>query len=413
MTRALLALAALLLAGCGDRARPVRVTVVGVDGAAWRVVDPLLARGELPNLARLVAAGVRGPLRSEAPLVSPAVWTTIATGVSRQRHGILDFTVAGRIAMSLDRRAPALWTLASAAGLRSALIGWWATYPAETIAGAVVSERALKLRDEDLGFVLGERRGTAKLANLVHPPDVLAKLRDVIAAAPATGEGPLAVAARMRTEDASVAHALLRLRETMGPFALEMILMRGVDVVSHHYWKFYEPDAAVYAAAERPTREEVAQYGGLIADQYRVVDGLLGELGGPSPEQVVLVLSDHGFEAGHQPFGDGTVSGTHKSDAALDGILVAAGGPLAAGRRVEGTSILDVAPTVLHLLGLAIPAGLEGHVLSAAFDPAWLAEHPVRAGPAFDGYAVTAPAEGGHALEERLREELRALGYVE
>jgi len=127
----------------------------------------------------------------------------------------------------------------------------------------------------------------------------------------------------------------------------------------------------------------------------------------------VIVLSDHGFEAGHQPFGDGTVSGTHKSEAALDGILVAAGGPLAAGRRVERASILDVAPTVLQLLGLPIPTDLEGHVLSAAFDPGWLAEHPVRVGPTFDGYAVTAPAEGGHALEERLREELRALGYVE
>ena len=412
MTRALLALATLLLAGCGDRARPAPVTIVGVDGAAWRVLDPLLARGELPNLARLIAAGVHGSLRSEIPLVSPAVWTTIATGVSRQRHGIRDFTVAGRIAMSLDRRVPALWTFASAAGLRSALVVWWATYPAEMIEGVVVSERALKLRDEDLGFVLGERRGDAKLGNLVHPSELLPKLKDVIAVG-APQEGPRAVQKRMSAEDAIVARTLLRLRQTMGPFALEMILMRGVDVVSHHYWKFHEPDAAAYSAAERPTREEVEQYGGVIADHYRVVDGLLAELGGPSPNHVVIVLSDHGFEAGHQPFGDGTVSGTHKSEAALDGILVAAGGPLAAGRRIEGASILDVAPTVLQLLGLPIPADLEGHVLGAAFDPAWLAEHPVRTGPAFDGYAVTAPAEGGHGLDERLREELRALGYVE
>jgi hypothetical protein len=404
----------LLGVGCGERARrpAVPVTIVGIDGGAWRVIDPLLARGDLPNLARLIAGGVRGPLRSELPLISPPVWTSIATGVSRQRHGILDFNAPGRIVMSLDRRVPALWTLASAAGLRTAVIGWWATYPAESVDGVVVSERALKLREEDLGRTLGDRRGDAKLGNLVYPPDLLPKLEDILAA-PSPGEGPLAVAARMRTEDASVARALLRLRQVTGPFALELVLMRGVDVVCHHYWRFHEPDAPAYAAAERPTAAELAAYGRVIDDHYRFVDELLGQVAEASPEHVVLVVSDHGFEAGHQPFGEGTVSGTHKSAAALDGILVAAGGPLAADARVENASILDIAPTVLHLLGLPIPAGLEGHVLTAAFQAEWLADNPPRAGPAFAGLPVTAPPASGRDLEDRLHDELRALGYVE
>ena len=412
-TSVLVACVAILLAGCAERPRAgVSVTLIGIDGAAWRVIDPLLAAGEMPNLARLVAAGVRGPLRSQLPLVSPPVWTSIATGVSRQRHGIRGFTTAGRIVMSLDRRVPALWTLASASGLRSVVVGWWATYPAEEIDGIVVSERALKLREEDLRVVLGERRGDAKLGNLVQPPDFLAKLEDVLAA-PSPEEGPLAVPARMRTEDASVTKTLLRLREIAGPFVLEMALLRGVDVVSHHFWRFYEPDARAYGAAERPTPEDAEAYGRVVPDHYRFVDELLAELAAPSPGHVVLVLSDHGFEAGHQPFGDGAVFGTHESEAALDGILVGAGGPLTVGARVEGATILAVAPTVLHLLGLPIPAGLEGHVLRAALDAEWLASHPVRDGPAFAGLPVTAPPASGRDLEERLHEELRALGYVE
>ncbi len=416
MTRArlLCALSGLLLVGCSERAphTAISVTVVGVDGAAWRVIDPLLAQGELPNLSQLIAGGIRGPLRSELPLISPPVWTTVATGVSRQRHGILDFNGPGRIVMSLDRRAPALWTLASAAGLRSAVIGWWATYPAEAIAGVMVSERALKLREEDLGVVLGDRRGAAKLGNLVHPPELLPKLESILARSP-PDSGPRAEAARMRSEDASVADALARLREIAGPFALELVLLRGVDVVSHHYWRFHEPDAPAYDAAERPTPDEIRSYGHVIEDHYRLVDGLLGRIARPSPEHVVVVLSDHGFEAGHQPFGGGTMSGTHKSAAALDGILVAGGGPFTAGRRVDDASILDVAPTVLHLLGLPIPAGLEGRVLADALDPTWLAAHPVRPGPAFAGEAVAAPPASAADLEQRLRDELRALGYVE
>jgi predicted AlkP superfamily phosphohydrolase/phosphomutase len=415
MTRArataVLAAAVLVLAGCSGRPS-FTVTIVGIDGAAWRVIDPLLAEGALPNLAALIAGGVRGPLRSELPLISPPVWTTIATGVSRARHGIHGFTGPGRIVMSLDRRAPALWTLASAAGIPTAVIGWWATYPAEVIDGVVVSERALKLREEDLGVVVGERRGEAKLGNLVYPADALPRLEDILAA-PSPTTGPLGEAARMRTEDTSVARALERLRETMGPFGLELVLLRGVDVVSHHYWRFHEPDAAAYAPGERPTSEEVAEYGRVVRDHYRVVDGLLGGLASASRAHAVLVISDHGFEAGHQPFGSETVSGTHKSEAALDGILVAAGGPLAVAKRVDGATILDVAPTVLHLLGLAVPAGLEGRVLTDAFDPGWLAEHPVRAGPAYSDLPVTAPPASDRGLENRLHDELRALGYVE
>jgi predicted AlkP superfamily phosphohydrolase/phosphomutase len=336
----------------------------------------------------------------------------VATGVSRERHGIRDFNAPGRIVMSLDRRAPALWTFASAAGLRSAVIGWWATYPAETIEGVMVSERALKLREEDLGVMLGEHRGDAKLGNLVYPPELLPGLEGILAA-PRPAAGPLAEAERMRNEDASVAEALVRLRETTGPFALELVLLRGVDVVSHHYWRFHEPDAPVYAAAERPAPDDVRTYGHVIEDHYRFVDGLLGRVAHPTRERAVLVLSDHGFEAGHQALHGGTASGTHKSEAALHGILVASGGPFVRGREVQGASILDVAPTVLHLLGLPIPAGLEGRVLAGALDPAWLAEHPVRAGPAFAGAPVTAPAASDAALEDRLHDELRALGYVE
>ena len=54
-----------------------KITLVGIDGATWDVIDPMLAAGELPTIARLIEEGVRARLRSQKPLVSPAVWTTI------------------------------------------------------------------------------------------------------------------------------------------------------------------------------------------------------------------------------------------------------------------------------------------------------------------------------------------------
>ncbi len=72
-----------------------RVLLIGLDG-----LDPLLlerhaAEGRVPHLARLMREGAWGPLRSHEPLLSPLLWTTIATSRRPQDHGVLDFVEAG------------------------------------------------------------------------------------------------------------------------------------------------------------------------------------------------------------------------------------------------------------------------------------------------------------------------------
>jgi predicted AlkP superfamily phosphohydrolase/phosphomutase len=399
-----------------------RVTIVGVDGATWRLLDPMLARGELPNFARLIDSGVRAPLRSRIPLWSPAVWTTIATGVPRERHGVSRFeNAAGDLAASVDRRAPALWTIASAAGLRSAVIGWWVTYPAESINGIVISERALKTRDADLREMLGRPAARAEAARLLHPLEALSMVGDILGGlrdTPAEGDGRAAIVRNMRAEDTAVAHMLTRLRQSGQPFDLEMALLRGVDPISHHFWKFFEPDAPVYTAAERPTPDDIRRYGDTIETHYRYVDGLLGEIDAADrSKHVVMVLSDHGFEAGRQPFRDGELSGTHETKGALYGVFVASGGPIRQGAAIERATILDVAPTVLYLLGLPVAKDLAGRILTDILVPGWAETHPPRTVPSYPGPAVTLPAAsaggGGSPVDAELREQLRALGYLE
>lgn len=414
---------------CGDGGRhdgepgrgPFSVTLVGIDGATWRVIDPLLAEGALPNLRRIVESGVRAPLRSRAPLVSPAVWTTIATGVRRERHGILNFhREGGGLAASSDRRAPALWTLASAAGLRTAVLGWWATYPAEPIDGVVVSERAFKTRDADVAEMFAQAVAPPRFDGLVHPPTAMGVVGDLLVRAAADGTASderERQRDRMRREDSAVAESLLRLREAEGPFRLELVLLRGVDVVSHYYWKFHEPDAKVYGDDERPSAADVERLGSAVADHYRHVDELLGRIGSSAEaERVVVVASDHGFEAGRQPFARGILSGTHQSEDAEVGIFAARGGPFREGARLEEISITDVAPTLLHVLGLGVPRHLDGRVLGEALAPTWLEAHPVHfvegVPPPSDRPALP-PGDASSPGDARLEAELEALGYVE
>ena len=68
-----------------------RVLLVGLDGATFDVLDPLLKEGVMPHLKALIDGGVAGPLESTKPPITPAAWTTFMTGKGPGRHGIIDF----------------------------------------------------------------------------------------------------------------------------------------------------------------------------------------------------------------------------------------------------------------------------------------------------------------------------------
>ena len=102
----------------------------------------------MPNVARMMREGRTARLKSAVPLLSPIIWTSIATGATPDRHGVLDFLevdpstgtvlpVSGR-----SRRLPAFWNLASSAGRKVGVVGWWATDPAEEVDGFFVSDHA-------------------------------------------------------------------------------------------------------------------------------------------------------------------------------------------------------------------------------------------------------------------------------
>ena len=124
-----------------------RVLLVGWDAADWKVIHPLLDAGKLPALARLVAAGAIGECVSVTPSIAPLAWTTVATGLRSNRHGILSERepdpVSGdwRPTSCRGRTAKALWNIATQNGLRSIVVNQAASHPAEPIFGVCVDER--------------------------------------------------------------------------------------------------------------------------------------------------------------------------------------------------------------------------------------------------------------------------------
>ena len=99
------------------------------------IIDPLIKAGRMPHFASLTARGTRTRLLTISPTLSPVIWTTIATGVKPERHGIVDFTAINHetgeavpVTSNL-RRVPALWNRFSDAGRTVGFIGWWVKPP--------------------------------------------------------------------------------------------------------------------------------------------------------------------------------------------------------------------------------------------------------------------------------------------
>ena len=187
-------------AGAGQHAK---VAIFGIDAADWLVIDPLVAAGHLPTFDRLKRVGTVGVMRADPPLLSPIIWTTIATGREPADHGVLDFMAdtpgGGQAPVNGGaRRVKAIWEMWSAANLNVLVTGWWATWPADRVRGLLVSDRLVtshvrELQRPDAGLVFPASRWTKVAPMLVSPEAVdFAAISTLIPVTPREFSGALA-----------------------------------------------------------------------------------------------------------------------------------------------------------------------------------------------------------------------------
>ncbi len=247
----------------------------GVDGADWQVIDWMWEQGRLPHLQQLADRGIAAPLETFHH-ASPVIWTTVATGRMPKAHGITEFVVpTGRgdqpVASTL-RRVPALWNMLTASGRRTAVVGWWASWPVEEIDGVIISDRAVHdIRDR------------------VWPPDYLAAFDAELARLRSEERGTEKPS--MLEADRVFSRAAIDLARDH--YDLLMLYLRGVDISCHFHWRAFEPQAFPDAdPVDLETERE------LVAREYELVDRTLGELMTVTrTEANIIVMSDHGFDA--------------------------------------------------------------------------------------------------------------------
>lgn len=360
-----------------------KVLVIGWDAAEWKVIMPLIQQGKMPAFARLMSRGVHGKLQTLDPPLSPMLWTSIATGFRADKHGIGGFiepTPDGenlRPVTSTSRKVKAIWNILNQEGYKSNVVAWWPSNPAEPINGVMVSnlyQIATKPLEEEWEMPNGT----------VHPKDMEEIMKDfrihphqitlhqTLPFIPNLKENiPLRSDRRTTSVIKNMANAgtihnascyLLEKSE----WDFMAVYHDAIDHFSHVAMRYFPP--------RRPEipEQDFDDFKHVVEAAYVFHDRMLERMMSLIDEEntTVLLISDHGFHCDHQrplyipkePSGPAVEHSPY-------GIFVMAGpGVKNNGSSISGASVLDVTPTLLHHMGLAVGKDMEGKVLHACFE---------------------------------------------
>jgi len=259
-----------------------RVLVIGLDGATFDLIHPWAYAGDLPNLAKLMAEGVHGPLESTIPPVTAPAWATFATGKNPGKHGVFDFIRprGGEFDMvnATSIRAPTLWRILSEADRTVGVMNVPVTYPPQAVNGFVIAG------------MLSPVGGT-----FTYPADLLNRYVGHLK--------PYRIAPHVQYKpgnETEFAADLLDLVERRGAYALQLIAdfpsdflmfhFQGTDILQHALWKFIDP------AHPDHNLQAAARFGPALRQVYQYIDAYIGQmLDHLTDDTTTIVMSDHGF----------------------------------------------------------------------------------------------------------------------
>lgn len=403
-----------------------KVLLIGWDAADWKAIHPLMDRGLMPATQSLVEGGSMAHLATLSPVLSPMLWTSIATGKRPFKHGILGFTeptadgASVQPVSNLSRKTKALWNILNQNGKRCHVVGWWPSHPAEPINGVMVSNHYQRAS--------GPSKDSWPMADgTVHPPrlaEPLAELRlhpaelgqehilpfvPLAARVDQEADSRLATCAKIIADCTTIQSCATWLIENE-PWDFMAVYFDAIDHFGHGFMKYHPPRQSFVSADDFELYQNVVSAGYVYHDMMLA---RLLELAGD--DTTVILMSDHGFHPDHlrpqhlpaEPAGP---AAEHREL----GIFAMRGPGIKRDHLVHGANLLDITPTILTLFGLAVGDDMDGHALIDA----WETPPKLESIPSWDDV----PGEDGqHSAERRLDanesreslEQLIALGYIE
>lgn len=383
--------------------RQLDLYVVGIDGATLDALLPLAEQGRLPFLDSVLREGCYSRLRSITPTRAQPLWATLATGKYPYRHGVRGnriqpapflfegaelqllpvgigfprwglFGTSGRPLDRAARRSLALWEILAQLGMAPGVVGWPEAVPAPPGVAFAVSERFFSGAP---GQVAPSELEPEAARFRVEPEAIDGEL---LAGFGSPAPPPVVTALRQDLERESLASWLLARQ----PEARALFLrLPGLRQVERHWFGGYvahDLEGVQSARAERAARR-VERY-------YRHLDAYLAQLWQRDRgTRLLAIVSPYGAAPPGAwqralTFGRLPVEGVLTGRA--DGVLLLRGEGVRPGRFVGDAAIEDVVPTLLYALGLPVGRDMDGRALTGAFEPSFLATHPLSFVPSYD-----------------------------
>lgn len=265
----------------------MKVFVLGLDGATWDILKPLVEAGRMPNLARLMRQGASGTLRSIFPPLSPVAWTGVMTGKNSGKHGVFEFLefehdpMGGRVNSSRAIRSDLVWEVAARQGKTAVAGAVPMSYPPRKVAG--------------LSF-LGDFLAPADAQDFASDPQLLVELEAALGEPYRPWDTSVHdgghEAQALQSLTAFLEHHLKAVRwlAQNRDWDLFMYDLMAVDRIQHELWHAWDPSHRLAQGRDLSAIRE-----GFV-DFWRKLDEGIGQIEAELPPETALVLiSDHGF----------------------------------------------------------------------------------------------------------------------
>lgn len=403
-----------------------KVLLLGWDGADWKIIGPLLAKGQMPSLQRLIKKGVYGNMSTMNPPYSPMLWSSVATGKTPDKHGVLGFLELqpdqkGIRPVSVEsRKSRAIWNILHNQGMKSNLVGWWPSFPAEPINGVVVTDRFQKVN-------LSPFQKNPIKKGTIHPESKVKDLEDLrlfpheITEAHILPFIPKAALINQNGSDKSLLNFAKTLAENVSVHCAATNVMRttewdfmgvyydAIDHFCHGFMKFFPPKL------NGVPQQKFDIYNEVIDGAYRFQDMMLGRMMDLIDDDTTLmVMSDHGYESGHKRI---LKMPKYPAAPALEhrqfGIFAACGPDIKVNEKVFGLGLIDVAPTILHMFDLPIGKDMDGKVALDIFKSPSKPKFIESWEDVEGDFGQHENLESDQLAEQETMEQLIELGYID
>ncbi len=408
----------------------MKVFVLGIDGVSRKMLFSLINQGHLPNISSLLKEGGYAVFKSPPSLEAPGIWTTLGTGIASSRHGVNDFEqtkirgIQGDLAYNkgemgfyrilhavlphfrMTEEEPVsgnslnfkpVWEILGDFGKRVGVVNWWATWPAASTNGVIISDRAF------IGHYTGERSERDIFPHSLHqelkryladPKEIRKKIFS------GDQEKFKALTQRLKENLTYIlAGDYFTLQATVGllkqkNFDFIASYFPGVDLIKRGYFK-KEAD---------PVFDDFLEINEFINHYMAFMDDSIGKICGilkTEENHLVILVFEPGIEG----------AGTRHSERS-EGLMIFSGKEIEADTTTRA-SITDLTPTILAVQGFPLSGEFKGRILKEVFKDSFKERMVDNIISTYGRRSVPMTKKISGKIKNQVMEKFKSLGYIQ